>query len=53
MVSNSAHSSIENFHHVKQTTSVTEYIQRFEELMALNQMDYPGLIEQEMESNIT
>jgi hypothetical protein len=31
----SSHSSLESFHHLKQTSSVTEYIQKFEELMAL------------------
>jgi hypothetical protein len=50
MVSNrffliSAHSSLENFHHLKQTTSVTDYIQKFEEMMSLIQMDYPTLTE--------
>jgi hypothetical protein len=39
----STHASLENFHHLKQTTSVSEYIQKFEEMMALMQMDYPGL----------
>jgi hypothetical protein len=39
------HSSLENFHHLKQSASVTEYIQKFEELMALMQMEYPGLTE--------
>jgi hypothetical protein len=48
MVSNrfslhSAHSSIESFHHIKQTTTVSDYIQRFEELMAMIHLDYPGL----------
>jgi hypothetical protein len=41
----STHSSLEAFHHLKQTTSVSEYIQKFEELMSLIQMDYPGLSE--------
>jgi hypothetical protein len=36
---------LENFHHVKQTASVLEYIQKFEELMSYMQMDYPGLNE--------
>jgi hypothetical protein len=42
----SSDSSVENFHHLKQTTSVSEYIQKFEELMALMQMEHPGLTEQ-------
>jgi hypothetical protein len=47
MVSNrfslhSAHNSIEHFHHLKQTSSVADYIQIFEELMAMVQLDYPG-----------
>jgi hypothetical protein len=42
----SSHSSVENFHHLKQTTSVSEYIQKFEELMTLMQMEHPRLIEQ-------
>jgi hypothetical protein len=41
----SAHTSLENFHHIKQTTFVADYIQRFEETMALMQMDYPNLSE--------
>jgi hypothetical protein len=41
----SAHASLENFHHIKQTTSITNYIQRFEETMDLMQMDYPNLSE--------
>jgi hypothetical protein len=41
----SQHNSLENFHHLKQTWSVAEYIQRCETLMALIQMDYPGLNE--------
>jgi hypothetical protein len=50
MVSNrfslhSAHSSLETFHHIKQTTTVIEYIQKFEELMVMMQLDYPGLNE--------
>jgi hypothetical protein len=43
--SHSTHTSLENFHHIKQTTSVTDYIQRFEEVLALMQMDYPNLNE--------
>jgi hypothetical protein len=42
----SAHSSLENIHHLKQTSSVIHYIQKFEEMMALMQMDYPGLTKQ-------
>jgi hypothetical protein len=41
----SLHSSMEHFPHLKQNSSIIEYIQRFEELMALMQMDYPGLSE--------
>jgi hypothetical protein len=41
----SAHASLEHFHQWKQQTSVSEYILRFEETMALMQMDYPGLTE--------
>jgi hypothetical protein len=41
----SSHTSLEHFHHIKQTTSVSDYIQRFEELMALMQMEYPNLPE--------
>jgi hypothetical protein len=41
----SAHSSMEHFHHLKQIASVSEYIQKFEELMTLMQMDYPTLNE--------
>jgi hypothetical protein len=41
--SHSTHSSVENFHHLKQTTTVADYIQRFEELMNLMQMEYPAL----------
>jgi hypothetical protein len=41
----SSHGSLEHFHHLKQNALVTKYIQRFEELMALMQMDYPGLSE--------
>jgi hypothetical protein len=40
-----SHSSLEHFHHLKQTSSVVEYIQKYEELMALMQMEYPRLIE--------
>jgi hypothetical protein len=47
----STHSSLEAFHHLKQTTSVTKYIQKFEEMMGLMQMDYPGLNEQYFISN--
>jgi hypothetical protein len=42
----STHSSMESFHHLKQTASVSEYILKFEELMALMQMEHPGLTEQ-------
>jgi hypothetical protein len=41
----SSHTSLESFHHLKQSTSVAEYIHKFEELMALMQMEYPGLPE--------
>jgi hypothetical protein len=41
----STHSSLENFHHLKQSTSIVEYIQRFEELMGFIQMEHPGLLE--------
>jgi hypothetical protein len=41
----SAHASLEIFYHLKHQTSVSEYIYRFEEMIALMQMDYPGLIE--------
>jgi hypothetical protein len=41
----SAHSSLENFHHLKQIALVYEYIQKFEELMSFIQLDYPGLNE--------
>jgi hypothetical protein len=41
----SAHTSLKNFHHIKQTTYVADYIQRFEETMALMQMDCPNLSE--------
>jgi hypothetical protein len=40
-----AHSSLESFHHMKQTASVSEYIQKFEELMSFMQMDYLGFNE--------
>jgi hypothetical protein len=36
----STHTSLETFHHLKQTTSVTNYIQRFEEAMSLMQMEF-------------
>jgi hypothetical protein len=42
----SSNSSLEHFHHLKQTSSFLEYIHKFEELMTLMQMDYPGLTEQ-------
>jgi hypothetical protein len=42
----STHSSLEAFHNLKQNSSVTEYINKFEEMMGLTQMDYPGLNEQ-------
>jgi hypothetical protein len=50
MVSNrfsphSPHNLVEHFHHLKQTTSASEYIQKFEDLMSLIQMYYPGLTE--------
>jgi tryptophan synthase alpha subunit len=41
----SAHSSLENFHDLKQQSSVVEYILRFEQVMSLIQMDYLGLSE--------
>jgi hypothetical protein len=41
----SSHTSLENFHHLKQVTSVAECIQKFEELMSLMQMEHPGLTE--------
>jgi hypothetical protein len=41
----SSHISLESFHHLKQTTSVTEYILKFEEMMSLMQMDYLDLTE--------
>jgi hypothetical protein len=41
----SSHTSLELFHHLKQTTSVSDYIQKFEEMMALMQTEYPGLTE--------
>jgi hypothetical protein len=41
----SSHNSLEAFHRLKQSTSVADYIQRFEELMALMQMEYPRLTE--------
>jgi hypothetical protein len=41
----SSHTSLELFHHLKQTTSVSDYIQKFEEMMALMQIEYPGLTE--------
>jgi hypothetical protein len=44
--SHNPHSSLEHFHHLRQSSSVNKYIQRFEELMALMQMEHPGLIEQ-------
>jgi hypothetical protein len=43
--SHSTHTSLETFHHLKQTTSVTNYIHKFEEVMSLMQMDYPVLTE--------
>jgi hypothetical protein len=43
--SHSSHSSLEHFHHLKQSSSVTDYIQKFE-LMALMQMEHPGLTKQ-------
>jgi hypothetical protein len=44
--SHSSHTSLENFHHLKQTTTIADYIQKIEELMALMQMEHPGLNEQ-------
>jgi hypothetical protein len=44
--SHSSHTSLENFHHLKQTTTIADYIQKIEELMALMQMEHPGLDEQ-------
>jgi hypothetical protein len=41
----SAHASLEKFQHLKQQTSVAEYIHRFEEMMVLKQIDYLGLTE--------
>jgi hypothetical protein len=41
--SNSTNSSIEQFHHLKQQTFVSDYIQKFEELRTLMQMQHPGL----------
>jgi hypothetical protein len=43
--SHSAHSSLENFYHLKQTSSVAEYIQQFEEMMSLMQIEHLGLSE--------
>jgi hypothetical protein len=43
--SHSAHGSPENFHQLKETSSVAEYIQQFEEMMSLMQMDHSGLFE--------
>jgi hypothetical protein len=42
----STHSSLKQFHHLKQQTSVSDYIQKFKELMALMQMQHPGLSKQ-------
>jgi hypothetical protein len=42
----STHSSLKQFHHLKQQTSVSDYIQKFEELMALMQMQHPKLTKQ-------
>jgi hypothetical protein len=41
----SSHSSLEQFHHLKQSSSVADYIQKVEEMMALMQMEYPNLTE--------
>jgi hypothetical protein len=49
--SHNAHSSLENFHHLKKKSSVAEYINFFEEMMSLMQMDYPGLNEPYFISN--
>jgi hypothetical protein len=40
------HSSVEQFHHPKQQTSVTDYIQKFEEPVVLMQMQHPRLTDQ-------
>jgi hypothetical protein len=42
----STHSSLEQFHHLKQQTSVSDYIQKFEELMGLMQMQHLELTDQ-------
>jgi hypothetical protein len=42
----SSYSSLEHFHHVKQQCSVSDYIQKFEELMSLMQMQYSRLTDQ-------
>jgi hypothetical protein len=39
----SSHASLELFHHLKQTPTVTEYIQKFEDSMVMMQMEYPAL----------
>jgi hypothetical protein len=41
----STYRSHEIFHHIKQNTSVADYIQTFEEVMSLMQMEYPNLSE--------
>jgi hypothetical protein len=41
----STHTSLENFHHLKQTSSVSEYTQKFKELMVLMQMKHLGQME--------
>jgi hypothetical protein len=46
-----SHSSLERFHHLKQSSLVADYIQKFEELMALMRMEHPGLTEQYFISN--
>jgi hypothetical protein len=41
----SSHTSLKLFHHLKQSTSITNYIQKFKDMMSLMQMDYPGVTE--------
>jgi hypothetical protein len=41
----SSHISLELFHHIKQSSSVTDYIKKIEDMMSLMQMDYPSLTE--------
>jgi hypothetical protein len=49
--SHSTHNSLESFHHLKQSTSIVEYILKFEEMMSLMQMEYPGPTEQHFVSS--